>query len=188
MDEPLRSSAWSQPSKPVQSNAIPYADRDLVVVLLGPQSGRRSLARNLGRDALADVAFAVAVDEQRDARLALGIDEPGVTARPVASISCRPRPDTRPISTMRSPLTATSARRDGAPVPSMTSPFRMTRSYLGPQAPARPAARRTANALEIFTATSLPQRKPPPRPSCARVMSSRRIQRFTMGRAVQSAC
>ena len=37
---------------------------------------------------------------------------------------------------MRSPETATSARRAGAPVPSMSSPFLMTRSYLGPQAAA----------------------------------------------------
>src|SRR5690606_11186776 len=53
---------------------------------------------------------------------------PGVTTRPSASISRRPRSGTSPTAVMRSPSTATSATRPGAPEPSTTKPLRMTRS------------------------------------------------------------
>jgi hypothetical protein len=48
---------------------------------------------------------------------------PGVTVRPAASI-VRPAgsAERSPTVVMRSPVTPTSARRAGAPVPSMTSP------------------------------------------------------------------
>ena len=54
---------------------------------------------------------------------------PGVTILPAASISRLPLPFTSPTATMRSPCTATSPWRRGAPVPSTIMPFRMTRSY-----------------------------------------------------------
>src|SRR5919106_938855 len=55
--------------------------------------------------------------------------KPGVTTCPAASTTRRaspPRPG--PRAAMRSPSTATSARCRGAPVPSTTSPPRITRS------------------------------------------------------------
>src|SRR5215510_1066855 len=53
---------------------------------------------------------------------------PGATARSVASITRAAWPAISPISTILPPTIATSARRDGYPVPSTTSPLRMTRS------------------------------------------------------------
>src|SRR5262249_7635283 len=53
---------------------------------------------------------------------------PGLTAWPPASSSTPPHSRTVPISTMRSPCTATSARKPGAPLPSYTVPPRITRS------------------------------------------------------------
>ena len=60
--------------------------------------------------------------------------KPGATTWLAASISSRPRPSTAPIATMRSEAMATSARRAGDPLPSMTSPLRITRSYFGAHA------------------------------------------------------
>src|SRR4030095_12922509 len=54
--------------------------------------------------------------------------KPGVTIAPAASISWRPRVDTLPTSAILPPLTATSAVRGAAPVPSYTVPPRITRS------------------------------------------------------------
>src|SRR4051795_355133 len=54
--------------------------------------------------------------------------KPGITRAPAASSSRSPRPLTRPTSTMRLPLMATSAVRSGAPVPSTTVPPRTKRS------------------------------------------------------------
>ena len=55
--------------------------------------------------------------------------KPGVTVRPSASMT-RPAPpaSTSPTAVIRSPSTATSARRAGAPVPSTTVPSLITRS------------------------------------------------------------
>jgi hypothetical protein len=58
---------------------------------------------------------------------------PGVTTRPSASSVRLAEPSTAPVplsptATMRSPRTATSARRAGAPVPSTTVPPRMSKS------------------------------------------------------------
>src|ERR1700722_10582679 len=52
---------------------------------------------------------------------------PGATAQPVASSSCGPR-RLEPISSITPPLTAMSADRPGAPLPSKTVPPRMTTS------------------------------------------------------------
>ncbi len=53
---------------------------------------------------------------------------PGATMWPSASISSRPRPSISPTAAMRSATIATSPRTPGVPVPSTTSPPRMTRS------------------------------------------------------------
>src|ERR1019366_4461237 len=58
--------------------------------------------------------------------------QPGVTIRPVASISRRPLAAMSPTALILSPSTATSARLGGAPVPSTTMPPRMTRSCIVP--------------------------------------------------------
>src|SRR5512147_1067559 len=57
--------------------------------------------------------------------------KPGAMTRPSASISRVPRPATVPTSASRSPCTATSPRRAGAPVPSTISPPRITKSWVG---------------------------------------------------------
>src|SRR4051794_19689528 len=57
---------------------------------------------------------------------------PGLTTRPSASIDSRPSPSTSPTAAIRSPVTATSPRNDGLPVPSTTVPFRITRSNAMP--------------------------------------------------------
>src|SRR5262245_40212177 len=57
--------------------------------------------------------------------------KPGATTRPPASISRAPRSRTSPTACTRPSAMATSARRPGAPVPSTTSPPRMTRSIIG---------------------------------------------------------
>src|SRR3954453_10042510 len=54
--------------------------------------------------------------------------KPGVTIRPVASISSCPEPVTDPPSAIRSPSTATSATNGSPPEPSTTVPPRTTRS------------------------------------------------------------
>src|SRR3954471_11231984 len=54
---------------------------------------------------------------------------PGATTRPSASSSRAPRPSTKPTSAILPLLTATSARRRGSPVPSTTTPLRITRSW-----------------------------------------------------------
>ncbi|MNT63429.1 hypothetical protein D3C72_2012460 [compost metagenome] len=55
---------------------------------------------------------------------------PGATIRPVASISVSALAVERlPIATISPSITPTSAARRGAPVPSMMSPLRMSRSY-----------------------------------------------------------
>lgn len=54
--------------------------------------------------------------------------KPGDTTRPAASISRAPRSLIRPTDAMRPPAIATSAYRQGLPVPSTTLPLRMTRS------------------------------------------------------------
>ena len=68
---------------------------------------------------------------------------PGVTARPVASIvaAASAPPLTRlPMAVIRSPTMPMSARRLGPPRPSITSPPRMSRSNMCPTlAAARPA-------------------------------------------------
>src|SRR5262249_24508613 len=53
----------------------------------------------------------------------------GATTCPAAS-SVRPPSSPSPMPVMRSPVTATSARRPGEPAPSITVPPRMTRSAL----------------------------------------------------------
>src|SRR5579884_3720795 len=65
---------------------------------------------------------------------------PGVTRHPSASISREPVPSTRPFpavptATTTPSLTATSAVRAGAPVPSTPFPPRTTRSYSAIGAP-----------------------------------------------------
>jgi hypothetical protein len=58
-----------------------------------------------------------------------GSTKPGQTMRPRASIVCRaPAPSSSPTAAMRSPSTATSARVGGDPLPSTTSPPRISRS------------------------------------------------------------
>src|SRR5262245_16417752 len=57
--------------------------------------------------------------------------KPGAMTRPAASISRMPRLVTDPTSARRPPCTATSPRRPGVPVPSTTSPPRITRPYRG---------------------------------------------------------
>src|SRR2546427_1758763 len=53
--------------------------------------------------------------------------KPGATTWPPASITRRASPRSpEPTATTRSPSTATSARRAGSPVPSMTEPFLMS--------------------------------------------------------------
>src|SRR6266446_1525117 len=54
---------------------------------------------------------------------------PGDTTQSEASMVCPALPLMRPISTIFPAATATSACRPGAPVPSMTRPFRISRSY-----------------------------------------------------------
>ena len=54
--------------------------------------------------------------------------KPGVTSRPLASISSAPLPDTLPTAAILPSFTATSASRSAAPVPSATVPPRTTRS------------------------------------------------------------
>src|SRR5688572_10006930 len=54
--------------------------------------------------------------------------KPGVTTWPCASISCRARAVTRPISTMRPSLMAMSATKAGKPEPSTIRPPRTMRS------------------------------------------------------------
>src|SRR5688572_8741949 len=56
--------------------------------------------------------------------------KPGATTAPRASIRRRAgAPSSRPIAAIRSPRIPTSARNQGAPLPSTTRPFAMTRSY-----------------------------------------------------------
>ena len=57
--------------------------------------------------------------------------KPGVTSLPVASMVSRASPGTSPTMLMRPSSMATSARRAGAPVPSITLPPRMRRSCMG---------------------------------------------------------
>ena len=54
--------------------------------------------------------------------------KPGATTRSVASITVAAPSVTRPISAILPLVTATSARRAGAPVPSTSMPFLITRS------------------------------------------------------------
>src|SRR6516162_505585 len=54
--------------------------------------------------------------------------KPGVTSLPLASISSAPAPATLPTSTILPPATAMSASKPGAPVPSITTLLRITRS------------------------------------------------------------
>src|SRR3989442_6421670 len=59
--------------------------------------------------------------------------KPGATTGPPASITRRASPwSPEPTATTRSPSTATSARRAGAPVPSMTEPFLMSSDQIIP--------------------------------------------------------
>src|SRR3989475_3523612 len=59
--------------------------------------------------------------------------KPGATTWPPASITRRASPwSPEPTATTRSPSTATSARRAGAPVPSMTEPFLMSSDQIIP--------------------------------------------------------
>ena len=55
--------------------------------------------------------------------------KPGVTRRPAASSSSRPRPGTAPTAAITPASTATSAGTGSPPRPSATSPPRTTRSY-----------------------------------------------------------
>src|SRR5713226_5710722 len=55
--------------------------------------------------------------------------KPGATTRSAASITVAAPSVTRPISAILPPVMATSARRAGAPVPSTTAPFLITRSW-----------------------------------------------------------
>src|SRR5437870_10609894 len=55
--------------------------------------------------------------------------KPGATTRPSASITVAAPSVTRPTSAMVPPEMATSARRAGAPVPSTSMPFLITRSW-----------------------------------------------------------
>ena len=74
--------------------------------------------------------------------------KPGATTRPVASSSVRPRaPPRSPTATMRSAATATSARRAGAPVPSITWPPRSTSGYGGSPPPSFARAWRQTAAI-----------------------------------------
>ena len=57
--------------------------------------------------------------------------KPGVTSLPVASMVSRASPAAVPTLLMRPSSMATSARRAGAPVPSITLPPRMRRSCMG---------------------------------------------------------
>ncbi len=103
--------------------------RIAVVEALHPERGRAALADDLAGDALAKVTLAVAVGQQRRARLALHVDEARRTTRPVASMTRPAATSARsPIRVMRSPTTPTSARCGGWPVPSMTCPPRTIRS------------------------------------------------------------
>src|SRR5882672_2153065 len=56
--------------------------------------------------------------------------KPGATTRSAASITVAPPSVTRPISAILPPVMATSARRAGAPVPSTSIPFLITRSWV----------------------------------------------------------
>src|SRR5271165_1799818 len=64
--------------------------------------------------------------------------KPGATTSPSASMVDDAGPSTSPTAAMRPPLTATSTRRRGAPVPSTTVPSRITRSYMADPLPCRP--------------------------------------------------
>ena len=67
--------------------------------------------------------------------------KPGATTRPVASMRRLARaPERSPTAAIRSPITPTSARRQGAPVPSTTRPPAKTRSYWAPRAAAAESA------------------------------------------------
>src|ERR1700732_1512484 len=55
--------------------------------------------------------------------------KPGATTRSEASITFFAPSAALPISTIRPSAIATSARRDGPPVPSTTVPFLISRSY-----------------------------------------------------------
>src|ERR1700704_1442926 len=55
--------------------------------------------------------------------------KPGATTRSAASITAAAPSVTRPISAILPLVMATSARRAGAPVPSTSMPFLITRSY-----------------------------------------------------------
>src|SRR6266568_185570 len=55
--------------------------------------------------------------------------KPGATTRSAASITVAAPSVTRPISAILPPVIATSARRAGAPVPSTSMPFLITRSW-----------------------------------------------------------
>src|SRR5215831_195506 len=56
--------------------------------------------------------------------------QPGATMAPSAAISRRPRSSTRPTATMVCPSMARSARNADRPVPSTTTPSRITRSCM----------------------------------------------------------
>ena len=74
---------------------------------------------------------------------------PGATARPVASTSCRPRvPPSSPRAAMRSPRIATSSTTPGDPLPSYTVPWRITTSYCG--VPAHAADRHATRSRSFF--------------------------------------
>src|SRR5262249_47827895 len=67
--------------------------------------------------------------------------KPGATRHPAASTTCRaspPRPGA--IALMRSPVSATSAGRAGAPGPPRTEPPRVGRANAGVRAPGRARA------------------------------------------------
>ena len=61
-------------------------------------------------------------------RCVWGSTNPGVTNRPRASRMRRADPPLSPTETMRSPSIATSPTKPGAPLPSITVPFRIKRS------------------------------------------------------------
>ena len=101
---------------PVELETEPL-NRHIVRVLFGPERRRAAFANDLGGNALADVAFSVAVGKQRHARLSLHVDEPGrhhpTAGVDLLSAAARHVPDGRNPAAAHGNVRATR-RRTGA--------------------------------------------------------------------------
>ncbi len=92
-----------------------------------------AVAVDLGGHALRDLADRPTVAQEREVRVAVEVDPArrDDTVRGIDPFGPAVAAERSPMATIRPPATPTSARRRGAPVPSMTEPPASTRSRPG---------------------------------------------------------